>query len=43
MWRDDQVPKRSKHRLLTGHTHRAPLVEIIEIYVVKTIKETTVI
>jgi hypothetical protein len=24
----DQVPRRSKHPLLTGHTRRAPLVEI---------------
>jgi hypothetical protein len=28
MRRQDQVPRRSKHPLLTGHTRRAPLVEI---------------
>ena len=28
MRRRDQVPRRSKHPLLTGHTRRAPLVEI---------------
>jgi hypothetical protein len=28
MRRYDQVPRRSKHPLLTGYTRRAPLVEI---------------
>jgi hypothetical protein len=28
MQNQDQAPRRSKHPLLTGHTRRAPLVEI---------------
>jgi hypothetical protein len=28
MLRQDQVPRRSKHSLLTGHTQHAPIVEI---------------
>jgi hypothetical protein len=44
MQRYDQVPRRSKHLLLTGHTRRAPLIEIsyTGLPVVKASMETTV-
>jgi hypothetical protein len=39
----DQVPRSSKHPLLTGHTRRAPLVELsVQNFCLQVSMETTV-